>query len=159
MRDPDIAGSAAALWLCGEDDPGKMRASLGAYLVCAPQAHPFWSWHVLSIIHLRETPELGPANRVDFPGATHEVLSVALSPDYDAGLDPDDISTWVMLRPEDVVHQVMLADDEQASELLGLAAKAVAEGMLIPDSDWQTTWERILNRTCEHIRLGDHPDA
>lgn len=158
MRDADIVGLVARCWKCGVTEiEGVPTANIASYLIFAPLAHPLWSWHVLSVVHLRETPELGPPRHVAFPGATHEVLVLALDPRKDAQLDPDDPMTWKFLVPPDVVHQVILEDDDAAATLADQVARAVASGDLIPDSDWRSLWVAALDLTAEHSRLGGHP--
>lgn len=150
MRDADLVGPAAWLWECVVDNGDPAPSALATYLIFAPGAHPLWSWHLMSIIHLRPTEKHGEAH-IQFPGATHEVLVIALK------LDPDDFRTWRPLMPSDVCHQVMLPSDEEAVLFVAQIARAVSEGMLIPDSDWRERWAGILNRTAEHSRLGGHP--
>lgn len=158
MRDPDVTGAYARLWetrIVAVTDHAE--PTLRGYLMHAPLAHPAWAWHVMYVIHLRPCERHGEAT-LFFPGATHEVMVLALHPDHDDELDPDDHTTWHILRPPDAVVQVILADDQQAVELLGLAAAAISVGLLVPDSDHRRSWASSLALTAEHIRLGGHPD-
>ena len=159
MPDATWIGRAARVWRAPlSDDRRKRRAALAMYLLDAPGAHPFWRFHALMVIHLR--PEKGiPEPKLHFPGATHEFGVFALDPADDAGIDAGDIATWHYLMPPDAVVQVILPSDEAAVAVGELAAVAVAEGTLVPDSDHRRAWDAMLQRTAEHVRLGGHPDG
>lgn len=157
MREPDIVGTEALCWESAAPDiVDPDHTAIASYVICAPHAHPFWAWHTVNVVHLRET-ERFDAPRLAFPGASHEVMVFALNPEKDAGIDPDDPGTWDMMTPPDVVHQVILPNDEAAVMLAFLVAHSCARGDLIPDSDWRTAWGATLDKTAEHLRLGGHP--
>lgn len=161
MRTPDTHGlrdpALADVWRSRDKRIGGSEPTIAAYLIRAPYAHPFWDWHVLAVIHLRDHPDYGPARHIAFPGASHEVLVTALNPERDGLVNPDDASSWDHMNPHDFVGQVMLADDVQAARLAELLAFAVADGNLVPDSDHREWWKQVLATTAEHVRLGGHP--
>lgn len=161
MRRADLAGTYGTAWEYRDDEhrgvePWRVAASMGSWLVHCPMAHPFWSWHVIGGIHLRPHPDEDEPVKFQFPGATHEIYSLALDPRHDAALDPDDARTWHYLTPPDVAQQVILADDAQARDLVRMCATGCVHGVLIPDSDYRSAWAASLLQTSEH--LGGHPD-
>lgn len=161
MRPPDTRGlsvpAVADVWHSRESRIDGTVPTIAAYVIRAPRAHPFWDWHVMCVVHLRYHPDFGQANHIAFPGATHEVLVTALDPTHDAGIDPDNGTTWKHMQPHDMVHQVIVNSDAEAARLAELCAKAVADGHLVPDSDHRAFWELMLDNTAEHLRLGGHP--
>ena len=152
-REPDISGAGRA-WRVTAKDPEE-HAGIGAdWLVHAPFAHPFWWWYAVSAIHLRPLPGKGPAH-IRFPGATHEILFVALNPEKPL----PDISAWqgpAYLTPIDLEHQFIVQDDEKAREITDLVVAHICEGVS-PDQDFRAYWRDVINRTAEHARLGGHP--
>lgn len=149
-----------------DDDGGDWRRAAGLdanFLIFAPGAHPFWSWHVLMAIHLRDVPgqDKPPVKRS--PSVTHELMVYALDPD----VPPPDPRNWPlpadggeprlrMLSPPDAVVQFEVGSDEHATEIVTLAAQACTAGHLIPDSDHRALWDRTIATTAQHYREGRH---
>lgn len=150
MKDPDLSGPAARAW---KSPHGEEGAGRGAWVVHAPGSHPLWPWHAISAVHLRPVEGMPPPN-LRFPGASHEVLVLALNPDHYPP-DPDGYLRWLM--PPDVAAQVMGLTDDQARQLVELCAKAVCQGLLVPDSDHRAAWDQTIALTAEHMRLEGHP--
>src|SRR6266516_305077 len=122
------------------DDP-RMACAIGrAYLIFAPQAHPFWSWHALLGVALRDVPGVPPAHR-KYPEAEYELMVWAIDPER----TPPDPREYIFgdaqrkpgmfLQPPDVIVQFHGTGDDGAAEVLRLCARAVADGVLVPDSD------------------------
>lgn len=137
------------------------HTTLGSWLVHVPGAHPFWSWWLMSVVHLREVEGV-PVVR-QYPEAEYEFLILAINPDAEDGLDPDDWppttandEPW-MLWPPDVVEQFHGVDDETAKNILDLGVAAVMDGAVSPDSDYRRWWRESLARTVEHAVHGGHP--
>lgn len=156
---PTFHGPAARVWKVTAPIPqGEPRADmhLGAYLIYAPAAHPFWAWHVMAGIALRDAPGLPPAHR-HYPEAEYELLVLALSPDHSPA-DPRTamVGEYKAMTPPDAVAQWHGTDDEQARELIETCAKAVADGVLIPDSDFAQSWKATVTATAEHYQPGGH---
>lgn len=174
VRDPDFAGVArvwhitptAASEAAHEGSWGYGSASVGAdYLVTGPY-HPFWKWWMVSIVHLRPL-EGAPPPHVRFPGATHEIMCLSLDPEPRNGrpAEPDldrieagDVEGGLpgFLQPPDWVVQVILPDDDGARTLAELVVREIASGRSC-DSDFRSWWERTIQTTAEHVRLGGHP--
>lgn len=158
--EPDYSGQWRVFRLqLPPDDLVDYPATLGAWLLDCPGAHPFWRFHTLNLVHLREL-EGQPPVRLAFPGASHELLVLALDPHHDAELTPLDWKTCAhFMMPPDASVQFVAQDDEAALHVAELAARAVAEGVLIPDSDYASHWEGTIQLTAEHVRIGEHPDG
>lgn len=133
----------------------EFEATVSFWLVCAPSSHPWWWWYVVSVIHLRQIPGTPPVH-FQFPGATHEVLFLALSPEHPLP-DVEDWKAMQYLTPPDLVHQVILPDDDGARELCELVVKGIVCLEMNPDVDNRSTWRSSLDQTAEHVRLGGHP--
>lgn len=135
------------------------RGCIAQWLLDAPGAHPHWRYHVLTVVHLRPLEGI-PEASVQFPGASHEMQVLALDPTKDDVVDSADWSTMThWMTPPDVVVQFIVGDDADARKVARLAAHAVAQGRLVPDSDYRTHWEQTIQATSEHVRLGEHPDS
>lgn len=125
------------------------------WLVCPGQSSS-WSEYLLSVVHLR--PEKGlPDPVLRFPTATHEVQLQAIDPA--AGSKMLRPLTWRFLRPINMVEQVELPTDTQASMLLLEAARAVTMGFLWaepPLAHQAEPWRTSMIRTSAHLRGEDH---
>lgn len=155
---PEFSG-VAHVWpvtIATTDDP-RAETTIGTWLIFAPSAHPFWSWHVMFMMALREHPGVPPA-KLQFPGAAYEVLVLALDPDKPV---PDPRATTPgavahMLPPDAAVQIIDPGGDDRAREILRAVAQAVAGGTLIPDSDYAEFWRESLTATAEHFAEGRH---
>lgn len=124
--------------------------------------HPLWPQFVLSVVNLREVDGMPPA-QLRFPGATHELMVVALNPGDPLRLH--DIETLESggfrgvggyLTPIDVVHQFE-ATDEEMTHLAELCARACTLGVLTPSTDearavLREQWLTSCVRTLAHMR-------
>lgn len=146
-----------------DDSDWRVKAAVDAnYLVFAPAAHPYWAWHVILCIALRDVPgqDAPPVKR--FEEATHELLVLALSPDN----APPDPRSWPMsgregrklnwMMPPDAAVQFQVAHDGHAREIAEVAAKACTSGLLVPDTDHANHWQRSIEATAAHYRDGVH---
>lgn len=161
--EPDLAGVGRAWKLdldLYRDGPNMMpdhEGTVAWWLVHAPGAHPFWSWYVVGTVHLREIEGQTRRPHLQFPGASHEILFVALNPEHPL----PSLDAWAdiqFLEPLDLVEQFIVSDDDAAAELTELVVKHIVDGMS-PDQDHRQYWAGAIARTAEHIRLGGHPDA
>jgi hypothetical protein len=160
-RDPDLAGMGrACAWRIEPPEDAPPHAGVGQWLVHAPHSHPWWPWYAVQAVHLRAV-EGKPAAHLQFPGATHEWLVLALNPEEPL----PDIDRWGAdgtppmrhLEPVDQCVQFIVADDEQASELVELTVRHILEGVSC-DQDFRGYWQRAVATTAEHVRLGGHPE-
>lgn len=128
--------------------------------------HPVWSQFVLSVVHLRDCPGREAA-QLQFPGATHELVVMALHPaELPARHSPLTLTNggvravggW--LEPIDVVHQFTATDDEM-TELAELCARASVDGVLNPSTDdnrvhYREQWLSACVKTLAHMRGEEH---
>lgn len=146
-----VEGSAAkAVEVLGEHPPG----TVAAWIVHAPGQSPAWSHYLVSAVHLRDV-DGAPAPVINVPGATHEVLVIALEGTPKASRP----STWKYLTPVNVVEQVELPSDDDATELVRLAVHAVCDGALPAEpalSGQVEPWRSTLIRTSAHMRGEPH---
>lgn len=133
-----------------------------SWLLTAPWAHPLWSQYNLAVVRLRDgIPGFAPPKR-QFPGATHELLVVALNPEH----GPQDVKRMQeyaaagggmpCLTPVNIAHQLE-GTDEEAAELAEFAAAAVAHAALCPETadapeQVRADWKASLVKTLAHIR-------
>jgi hypothetical protein len=157
VNPPTVPGVARAWRL----EPAEKLAGVGQWLVHAPHGHPFWPWYVVQAIHLRPLEGQPPAH-VQFPGASHEWLVVALNPEAPL----PDVDRWAApgtppiryLKPVDQCWQFIVASDEQAAQLCEQAVRCIVQGVS-PDQDFRAWWKAAIANTAEHVRLGGHPDG
>ena len=129
--------------------------------------HPVWPQFILSAVTLTDVEGAPPAV-LHFPGATHELMVVALNPGP-VGSPPHTAEQFAAggfrgvggyLEPIDVVHQLE-ATDAVVVELLELAARACVDGVLNPSTDdarpqLREAWLSALVRTLAHMRGEAH---
>ncbi len=165
MRDPDLSGVARA-WKIDpteiikdrEDDPG-----LVTWLINGPY-HPFWSWWMLAVVHLRDIPGILPPEK-SYPEAEYELMILSLDPGTaNIRKQPDidlieagnlDEGMPGFLTPPDVVFQFHKVTEEQAIKIAEYAVQAIVNGRSC-DSDFREWWKVSLSKTVEHIVLGVH---
>lgn len=132
------------------------EATIASWILNVQAAHPFWSWWFLATVHLRPIPGAKPAHVV-LPGATHELLVMALDPAHEppnpAAFREDDVHG---LRPIDVTQQYVVRNDADAVDLAELCARACCDGVLSPDQDFRRLWEYHVTGTARHIAAGGH---
>lgn len=142
--------------LAGPDAPPEWSATVALWMLDCPGQSPAWRHYLLSVVHLRPVDDLPPA-AVTVPGATHELIVCALDPM--ANPRPLLPGSWVRLTPTNVVEQVQLPDDETASVLADLAARAVVDGTLPaepPLAGAREPWRTALIKTSAHLRGEPH---
>jgi hypothetical protein len=158
---PDIEGIGKA-WkvprTSAHDEVADWGGDCGQWLVYdGTRAHPFWWWYVVGCVHLRPLEGQSKPPVVDFPGATHEIMFLALNPEVPL----PDLGDWQgasFLQPADLVRQFIVNDDLQARELCELVVRHICDGHS-PDVDFRHYWEAAIDSSAEHARLGGHPDA
>lgn len=166
QRAPDMEGPAAQAWEVPKVTPAQgappaWQGAVGAYLIHMPGVHAVWSWWSLSVVHLRPIEGAPPAV-ITLPGATHELLSLALNPEEHPERFVDlDAAGWARstlpyLMPPDIVQQFQADDDAQALQLLRLAVRSCCDGRLTPDADWRRAWRVVVPATAAHLRAGLH---
>lgn len=129
-------------------------AALTLWIITAPAWHPLWSQYSLSVVSLADIPGTPPAIK-KFPGATHELLVMALNPDhgpYDAHTVRSD--TLHHLTPINIAEQ-FTTTDTQAQQLATLCVRAVVDGRLNPETAdaperIRASWSQAIEETLDH---------
>lgn len=136
-------------------DTSDATATLGAWFLRCPHQSIGWECYVLSVIHLRPIPKVRPAV-IRAPGATHELIIIALDPDKDPSPDP---TTWHHLVPINLMEQFQVPTDADAVELLDASVRAVLDGELWaepPLSGQVEPWRTVIIKTSAHARGEEH---
>lgn len=157
MREPDIKGSAAEAWSI----PLKIRdpahaAALAGWLVHSPHFHPFWSWWMLSVCHLRPIAGTPPA-RLHYPEAAFEFFIASLNPEAGEPDVDDSGKGYRLLEPFDVVEQFHGVTDADAASICFAAIRCICDGKISPDQDYRSLWRQLIAGTVTHYREGAHP--
>lgn len=159
---PDLEGYGRAWKVeCPDALAHQREAACGQWLVHAPHGHPWWPWYAVQAVHLRPLEGQPPA-ALQFPGASHELLVVALDPDKPL----PEVKRWgspdtppmCHLEPVDQCVQFIVADDDQARQVCELVVRHIVLDGQSPDQDFRAYWASGIANTAEHVRLGGHPD-
>jgi hypothetical protein len=156
-----VAGEAwqVALQPLGQRGRPDYDATVGFWIVKAPQSHPLWWWYSLSIIHLRPVNGVREAY-VSTPDSTHELLLLALSPECPVpdlyAIERNDYSSLRHLVPANLAEQFQVANDAEAHRLGELAVSAIVNGLISPDTDYRSHWKHAIAETARHFREGVH---
>jgi hypothetical protein len=137
--------------------------SVCSWLLTAPRAHPLWAQYNLAVVRLRDMPGFPPPLR-QFPGATHELIVVALNPEHGPYTpenmrrfyDGEQAGQLPYLTPVNIAHQIE-GTDEEARRLAVFAAWGVTAGSLWPETGdapvrTRGDWDASLIKTLAHIR-------
>lgn len=157
----DGAYGRAVAWAV--PDHPRAAETVCTWILTHPQGHPLWSQYLLLVVRLTDHPDFPPPKR-QFPGATHELLVLALDPKsgpyapetMDRFLD----GTLPYLTPVNIVHQIEGTDDE-ACKLAANVAWGVTVGALWPETAdapgrVRAEWKASLVKTLAHIRGEEH---
>lgn len=151
QRWPVVMPSAADL----ERNPA-VAATLAMFVMYIPEAVAAWSWYGCSVIHLRDIPGTKPP-RIDFEGATHEILILALDP-REGTPDPFQPGGFKYLLPINVEAQCKLDTDEQALRLLEMISQNCIDGQMPVEPDGiigaNKFWVEAIRATADHLRQG-----
>lgn len=152
---PDIEGSSGeqqrAAWLLASG-----RWDVCSYLVRFPGAHAFWDRWLVTAVHLRAEPAGAKPPVVTLPGATHEVLIVALDPEHYRA-DPRDHDGISHLTPVDCAYQVAGLTDRQAAQIVELMVQTMCGSAWSPDSDFGRLWCQRIEHAAMCLRAGREP--
>jgi hypothetical protein len=128
LRQPDLTGAFGRAWdISGAKSRPEQEAGLRAWLLHRPGAHPFWSWWLVSVVHLREIPGAPPA-RKQFPEADHEFRIVTINPE----------------ACPHVVEQFGGLTDEQAMEIGDWVIRHIVFDGVWPDQDFRRYWHEAI---------------
>lgn len=138
-------------------------ATLASWIITAPGFHPLWDQYHLAVITLADLPGIPPAKK-SRPGVTHELMVMALDPDQGTvHAAKVGAASLQYLRPGNIAEQ-FTATDDQARELAELAAQAVVDGRLNPETAEapgliRATWSHAIQDTIAHYRDPHHGQA
>ena len=141
---PDIEGTFGQAWRCNMTEihmrlkiSADQDATVCAWIVDAPWAHPLWRSYLIAAIHLRPTKAL-PHPKISLSGATHEVFVYALDP----GREPNLLSpASTRLEPANFAGQWIAASDIEAEEKIEACVREIiCGGTLSPDTDFTRSW-------------------
>lgn len=165
---PDKAGFARAWDMmtpesikAGREEWGHDQAGIASWMIQGPY-HPFWSWWLVGVVHLRDIPGT-PAAKRHYPEAEYEFTiwsiksppSGEITPDIEKLRAGDLTARDTILHPCDVVFQFHGVTDEQAAEICEVAVNAIVAGQSC-DSDFREWWKTSLAATVQHYVLGVH---
>lgn len=159
---PDLSGPFGKAWRVTMPPLGQRRkpdfdATVDMFLVQRRAAHPVWDHWLVSLVHLRPMAGVRPAH-VTVAGATHELMIVALNPEFQ--LPPLDCRSplWApkYLTPIDVTEQFPCPDDAFAQHFLELSVTAIVNGYISPDEAARALWKESIATTLRHYGDGTH---
>jgi hypothetical protein len=150
MTKPDKQTDFGAAWKVDVesirlDHLGKVDATVAAWILFCPWAHPAWHNYAVLVIHLRPVEGLGKP-KINLPGATHEVWVYALDPDKDP--DPRNPMKTVLTPPNFIGQWTSQARrnpvdlDRDATEKVERHLDEILAGELSPDTDYRHEWVR-----------------
>lgn len=152
MREADKRGQYGQAWLIPPTKK-EQQASLGTWLVNVPEAHQFWSWWAVSVVHLREADGL-PAPFRQYEGAEYEFSIMTVDSEEEA---PSPIRAeeegLIFIGPPDVVEQFHGVCDSSAARIAEASVHAILSGDISPDSDYREHWKQKLDTTIKSLRL------
>lgn len=128
---------------------------IAGWVITAPAWHPLWSQYFLGVVSLADLPGVPPPV-LHFPGATHEIMVIALDPDhgpYDAEVIGEGHKLkWLL--PGNICEQI-IATDEIAREISEGLAHMVVQGLLCPETGddpdgIRSQWRGTISRSLDH---------
>ena len=153
MVKPTFENGPIKLWDVPQPKNVEPHAQISSWFIEGP-FHPIWNQWVMLMIHLRDVPGKPKAVK-KYEHNTHEFLTLSVDPKNRA--KPEDMNTPGVVKtltPVDVVVQFQVDTDEQALQVMKLAAKAILTGHASPDQDFRRWWEESIAATAKHIREG-----
>lgn len=140
-----------------EFDTVDQSATLACWFLTCPGQSPAWENYLLSCVHLRPVEGAEHDAVINVPGATHELMVLAMNPDFHpVAEDPE---TWGFLRPTNVIEQFEVPSDNDAIRLTGQTVRAVLDGIFWaepPLAGQVEPWRSSIIRTSAHYRGEPH---
>ncbi len=134
----------------GMDTP-QDDAGIGVWMIHAPwMAAAVWSWHYVSLIHLRDLPNQSRRPHLSFEGATHELIAYAIDPKLVLDLSAGQIPRMQFLSPVSIVQQFGPCTDAEALRKVESCLEMVVHGQLTVEADGRHVWHHLL-RECAHV--------
>jgi hypothetical protein len=154
QREPDILGPAVQAWRVQLVDPDDRDetwgATIGLWLLHAPEVHPGWEYFAFLVTHLRALPNF-PAPVKDHPAAEYEFVVLTLDPRYPLPLLTDlekgggESGQLYGMEPVDFISHVGdIGGDARAYDVAERLVHVLVSGALLPDADYRVQWARAL---------------
>jgi hypothetical protein len=126
---------------CPQDD-----ASIAVWFVHAPWMAPLcaWHWHYVGLIHLRDLPGQSKPAVHTLAGSTHELIVLALDPQFKPDLNAAEWEQPKFLSPVSIVQQFIAANDAEALKRIEEGLALCVEGRLSLESDGRLPWRNLL---------------
>jgi hypothetical protein len=153
---PDRVSDHGRAWELMHPDEAAAPASVGAWLLNVPRAHPRWMHWMFGAIAL--DPARGfDRKALQFAEATHEFCIIALDPRYPLP-SPKRWQDAVYLDYPEVKLQVELPSqngDHAARAILGLMVTSTLQQGMSPDGCNRNYWIKAIDVTAHDIREGN----
>lgn len=165
-RRPDILGTAGRAWYVPLERARRWArqhqrqlsdATLAMAYVNGQGFHPFWSWWMVGLVHLREEPGLPPPKR-HYVGAEYEISIFSCNPEKPAP-DVNGQGFLAVLTPPDLVFQFHGLTPEQALGVHKFLVEAICAGRTSPDADWRRQNREALARLVNDYYMGRYGGA
>lgn len=161
LAPPAIEGPHGRAWMCDIhaqrrvlDVAAENDGTVAHWIVEAPWAHPLWHSYSIMLVHLRPMPR-GNKTLIYLAGATHEMWVMAIDPNADRNEIMRRSVAGEWLTPKNFAAQFIADSDDGAQDRIAAAAHAICEGMLSPDTDFQSEWKALFGDNM----FKDRPDA
>jgi hypothetical protein len=157
---PIVSGPHGRAWLSDMAGIARLHnanpendATLAAWIVEAPWAHPAWHSYSVVLVHLRPLPHARERTLVHLDGATHELWVYALDPTKDRNkmLIGKERGFW--LQPINFAAQFIETSDDLALARVRAAVQEICDGDLCPDTDFIRDWARRFGDNMMKDRL------
>lgn len=156
---PAITGKHGRAWAVDLDAArrgmqaiGRTDATVSAWIIEAPWAHPLWHSYRLVLVHLRPMDD-GRPTKFYIPGATHEIWLEALDPNHSRQPAIDGLPAHT-LRPMNFGAQFIEPDDAAAALRVAGTVQMVCDGRLSPDTDFIRQWVALYGDNMLRDRAG-----
>lgn len=121
-----------------------------------PDAHPWWQWWVVGVVHLRDVEGVAEAKRA-YSAAEYEFTILTVDPEESAAPDPDMVNEgYSFLYPADVAEQFDGVSDSDAARIAYLGIQEIVSGRISPDEGFQPAWKKMLDETVKSFHAGLH---
>jgi hypothetical protein len=153
-----IVGTCATATLLPILDAPEWSATTCHWLITSAQFHVWWRQWLISCVNLAPNDNFPPPV-LQFPGATHEVIIVALNPDHPVTPAATTADGFQPLIPINLAAQFEASDDEMR-RVLAYMCWSISEGYHTPEpplshgieSEWGQGWLASITKTLAHVR-------
>ena len=118
------------------------KAFQALWVISVPWAHPVWHSYSISLCDL--TTNMGKKPVLLKKGVTHEIVVMALNPDFEI---PEEITPgWVpqALTPPNHAYQFKAESDDDACKRIVDLVQRIENKTLNPDTDHISVWDQLF---------------